>query len=331
MSDNIAIINGQASMVYNKEVPWHGLGTRFENLMTVEEALKASHCDYDVELWPMRYIDPHVPNGDGDQFAAEDVFTTVRTDTKDALGYVGPDYNVVQNGGPDGAFNFLSSIIDSKAAVIETMGALGKGEKAWALLKLPDNIIVTKKDEVGKYVLVYNSFNGKSKIRAKYTPIRVVCQNTLNMALQGTDTEVAIRHTTNAQSMLAEASKVMGMATAVSVKLEPVFKAMALRKITSQDLLDYVKTLIPIEKDAKRTARKEAIHAEIIRLHDAGLGADVSRGTLWGAYNAVTEYVDHVYSGKSSPSARLNTIWFGSGESIKIDAFTLAFQLLRKN
>lgn len=327
MPDNIAIINGQASMIYHNEVPWHGLGTRFDRLLTVDEALRESHCDYTVVPWVMRYIDPLTQ----DEYEAENIFANVRMDTKDALGYVGPDYTIVQNGGHEGAFNFCKPILDEKAAVIETMGALGKGEKAWALLRLPDTIRISNKDDVKKYVLVYNSFNGKSKVRAKFTPIRVVCENTLNMALSGIDTEVAIRHTTNAQAMLHEAHKVLGMAADVSTRLEPVFKAMAVRKITGEQLLDYVKTLVPIEKDAKRTGRKEAIRSEILRLHEAGAGAEFSRGTLWGAYNAVTEYVDHVYSGKSNDSQRLNTIWFGSGEQMKVDAFSLAVQVLQKN
>jgi len=235
----------------------------------------------------------------------------------------------VQNGGIGGAFNFLRPILDAKEGVIETMGVLGKGERAWALIKLPDHIIVSKKDEIGKYVLVYNGFNGKTKVRAKYTPIRVVCNNTLSMALSGVDTEVGIRHTTNVQVALDDAHRVMGMANAVSVAITPILQRMALKNITEKQLAEYVATLIPIAKDAKRPARPQSVRDEIIRLHEVGLGADFSRGTIWGAYNAVTEYVDHVFNGKGDLNMRLNTIWWGAGADLKEQAFNEAVLMLK--
>lgn len=322
MPADLEIRKGQASMVYHGEVPWHQLGKHFDNRLTVAEALKESRADYVVAKWPMGYINP----ANQDLYAADNVFATVRVDTMDALGYVGDDYTIVQN---SEAFNFLSPILDSGEGVIETMGVLGKGERAWALIKLPDHIIVSKKDEVGKYVLVYNGFNGKTKVRAKYTPIRVVCANTLAMALAGLDTEVGIRHTTNVQAVLAEAHKVMGMANAVSAAIAPVYQRMALKQITEKQLLDYVGKLIPIAKDAKRTGRAEGVRAEIVRLHEEGAGAEFSKGTIWGAYNAVTEYVDHVFSGKNDPSMRLNTMWWGAGNDLKVVAFNEAILMLK--
>jgi phage/plasmid-like protein (TIGR03299 family) len=324
MPDNIEVRNGQASMVYVGEVPWHKLGKRFDKRLTVTEALIESNARYLVEKWPMHYVDPHTP--DLVAYEADDIFATVRTDTKDALGFVGKDYTIVQN---EVAFNFLNPILDAKAGIIETLGVLGNGSTAWALIRLPEMIVISKKDEIGKYVLVFNGFNGKQKIRAKYTPIRVVCENTLNMALSGLDTEVAIRHTTNAEMALAEAHKVMGMANAVSKAIEPIYQRMALTKITDKQLLDYVAALIPIDEDSKRTTRKDNIRGEIMRLHEAGAGASFTRGTLWGAFNAVTEYVDHMYSGKSTPEQRLQAIWFGAGETLKINAFSEAVAVLK--
>lgn len=324
MPANIEERDGQASMVYVGEVPWHSLGKRFTKYLTVAEALVEARANYLVEKWPMTYVDPHTT--DMVAYEADNIFATVRTDTKDAVGFVGRDYTIVQN---EVAFNFLNPILDSKAGIIETMGVLGNGSMAWALIRLPEMIVVNKKDEIGKYVLVFNGFNGKQKIRAKYTPIRVVCENTLNMALKGIDTEVAIRHTTNAEMALAEAHKVMGMARAVSQAIEPIYQRMAITKLTDKQLLDYVATLIPIDEDAKRSTRKDNIRGEIMRLYEAGAGASFSRGTLWGAFNAVTEYVDHMYSGKSAPEKRLQAIWFGAGETLKVNAFNQAVLVLK--
>jgi len=108
--------------------------------------------------------------------------------------------------------------------------------------------------------------------------------------------------------------------------LEQIFKPMSLKQINNEALLKYIKTLVPDNEDAERHTRTENIRNQILNIYETGQGANLSRGTLWGAYNAVTEYVDHV--GGSDVGKKLNSIWFGSGSRLKIEAFELAKEML---
>jgi len=263
------------------------------------------------------YVDfdeKHIPN----------TYATMRSDTNDVLGVVGSRYQPIQN---REAFTFFDALVGEDEAIYHTAGVLGKGERIWILAKLPDYIKVGKKDIVDKYLLLTNSHDGSSVIRAKLTPIRVVCNNTLSVALTGTEQEVRIRHTASAVDKLEEAHKLLGLTNSLYEQLDGIFNTMALRKISDKKLMDYVKTLVPENPEAKHQTRNENIRNSILDLHETGKGADLSRGTVWGAYNAVAEYADHV-QGSKNPDKHLKSIWFGGGERLKLQAFKLAQKLM---
>ena len=307
-----------ASMMYVGEVPWHQLGTRLDNPATSQEAIEAAGLDFDVELKPIHtYVDfeeKPIPNK----------YATMRSDTNDVLGVVGSRYQPIQN---REAFTFFDALVGEDEAIFHTAGVLGKGERIWILAKLPDHIKVGKKDIVDKYLLLTNSHDGSSVVRAKLTPIRVVCNNTLSVALTGTEQEVRIRHTASAVDKLEEAHKLLGLTNSLYEQLDGIFNTMALRKISEKQLIDYVKTLVPENPEAKHQTRNENIRNSILDLHETGLGADLSRGTVYSAYNAVSEYTDHV-QGSKNPDKHLKSIWFGSGERLKLQAFKLAQKLM---
>ena len=309
---------GKASMFYVGEVPWHKLGTRLNEPATAEEAIEAAGLDFTVKLKPVRTtVDRRsktIPN----------TYATIRTDTGGILGVVGSRYQPIQN---REAFTFFDSLVGENEAIYHTAGVLGKGERIWILAKLPDYIKVGKKDIVDKYLLLTNSHDGSSVVRAKLTPIRVVCNNTLSVALTGTEQEVRIRHTASAVDKLEEAHKLLGLTNILYEQLDDIFNTMSLRKISEKQLIDYVKTLVPENPDATYQTRNENIRTSILDLHETGLGADMARGTMWGAYNAVAEYADHVQASKN-PDKHLKSIWFGSGERMKLQAFKLAQKLM---
>ena len=149
MPHNLEERNGQASMFYTGDVPWHQLGRRLDRPATAEEAMNEARLDYTVVKRPMKaiihgrhYVD--VPGA----------FATVRTDTNVVLGVVGSRYEPVQN---KDCFSFFDPLIERDEAVYHTAGVLGKGEKIWLLAKLPDYIRVGKKgDPIEKFVLLYN-------------------------------------------------------------------------------------------------------------------------------------------------------------------------------
>jgi phage/plasmid-like protein (TIGR03299 family) len=322
MAHNLEQRDGQASMFYvGTDVPWHQLGKQLNKPATAAEAMEAARLDYTVVKRPMKaIINGHkysdVPNA----------FATVRSDTNVVLGVVGQRYEPVQN---RDAFNFFDPLIDRDEAVYHTCGVLGRGEKIWLLAKLPDYIKVgPKKDPVEKFVLLYNSHDGSSHIRVKMTPIRVVCNNTLTAALSGTESEVRIKHTQSAQDKLQEAHQILGLTNQLYAQLDFIFNRMALRKVTGSQLVEYVKTLIPDNPQAENNTRTENMRNHIISLHDTVEDAKQHRGTLFGAINSVSEYVDH-YSSQKDASKQLRSIWFGgSGEQLKRKAYQLAESML---
>ncbi len=318
MAHNLFIRNGKASMFYVGETPWHKLGTKLNHPATAKEAIQAAGLDYSVKLKPLKTVVNRkrieIPNH----------FATVRTDTGDILGVVGSRYEPIQN---KDAFTFFDAIVGDDEAMYHTAGVLGKGERIWILAKLPGYIRVNKEDIVNKYLLLTNSHDGSSLARAKLTPIRVVCNNTLSVALFGSEQEVRIRHTANAKVKLEEAHKLLGLTNHLYEQLDSIFNTMALKKITDKQLLDYVQTLIPSNPDAQYQTRNKNIREAILELHESGQGAELSRGTLWGAFNAVTEFTDHVQHSKDS-SKQLKSIWFGGGEKLKLKAFRLAEQIM---
>jgi len=314
MSHNLYISGGKASMFYTGEVPWHRLGVHLQNPATAQEAIQAAQLDFRVQLKPVKTVINRkriiVPN----------TFATVRTDTGDVLGVVGSRYEPIQN---KDAFAFFDSLVGSDEAMYNTAGVLGKGERIWILAKLPGYIKVGKQDIVNKYLLLTNSHDGSAVVRAKLTPVRVVCSNTLSVALSGNEQEVRIRHTANAIHKLEQAHKLLGLTNSLYTQLDTIFNRMALRKVTEKQLMDYVKALIPANPDATFQTRNENIREAILELHESGQGAEMNRGTVWSAFNAVTEFADHVQHSKDV-SKHLKSIWFGGGEKLKLKAFELA-------
>jgi phage/plasmid-like protein (TIGR03299 family) len=320
MSHELNFRDGKASMFYVKEVPWHNLGTKLDKPATSSEAIKAAQLDYTVVKRPLR------TTAKGRlQVPVVDHFATVRLDTHAVLGVVGSRYEIIQN---RDAFQFFDVIVGEGEAIYETAGALGDGERIWILARLPGYIKVRGEDIVNKYLLLTNSHDGRSLVRAKLTPVRVVCSNTLSVALSGPEDEVRIRHTPSAIANLMHAHELLGLSNHLYEQLGETFRAMSLRSITEKQLLDYVKALVPDNQGAQFKTRSENIRNRILQLHEQGAGSLLSQGTLWGAYNAITEYTDHTLH-TQDPMKRLNSVWYGSGDRLKQRAFVLAKQLLK--
>jgi len=316
MAHNLNIrSDGRASMMYVGEAPWHGLGVRLPKLATSAEAIEAAGLDYHVDKKPMftRGAGKH-------RVEVPDHFCTVRRDTGDILGVVGARYTVLDN---KDAFSFFDALVGEGEALFETAGALGQGETIWLLARLPGYIRIGRHDEVKKYLLLTNSHDGSSMVRTKLSPIRVVCQNTLTSALEGSEQEVRIRHTPSAVDHLQEAHKLLGLTNELYQQLEIIFNRMSLKRITEKQLIEFVKTLVPDNEEASFNTKTENIRSKILELSETGAGSEYSRGSLWGALNSISEFTDHVQNTKD-PQKRLNSVWFGGGERLKLKAFQLA-------
>ena len=308
------------NMVYMPKPAWQEVGVKLPKLMTSAEAMAHAGLDYSVEkraLYTLGERNRLIP--------VEHSFATVRTDDSSPLGIVGDRYTVLQN---SSAFEFFDALVGKDEAIYETAGVIGRGERVWLLAKMPGYIKIGRKDIVNKYVLLTNTFNGTSTVVACITPIRVVCQNTLNVALRNSKEQVRIRHTPNATEKLQEAQRILGLTNALYSELETIFNRMQLRKVSGKELLDYVKKLVPDnEYVQKYNTRTENIREKILDLYESGEGAELTRGTAFGLVNAVSELTDHVQFA-NNPEKRLKYVWFGSGAELKEKAFSQALAFL---
>jgi phage/plasmid-like protein (TIGR03299 family) len=168
MAHELAITKGRTAMMYAGEVLWHKLGTRLNEPATAREAIDAASLNYLAELKAIQ-TDGGIP------FPQRKA--VIRSDSKDVLGVVGNSYVPIQN---HQAFEFLDAVVVDENLRYQTAGALGKGERIWTLAKLPDAIRVKNSDDITeKYLLLSNSHDGSSSLRVHFTPIRLVCANTL--------------------------------------------------------------------------------------------------------------------------------------------------------
>ena len=324
MSHNINRTNGVDSVFVVGEPAWHELGQVVQEAQTSEEAIKLANLDYEVEkrkLWidakPNRLVE------------VKQKFATVRTDTEVPLGVVGGRYTVLQN---SKAFQFFDEIVGSKEAIYHTAGALGDGEKIWILAKLPKNLLIKREDVVEQYILLVNSHDGTSMVSVRYTPVRVVCQNTLSMALNNSSSAVSVRHTANMMTKVSQARQILGLSLDYSKAFEETANLLAEKVLTVAEVESYFDGVLGIKEDDEST-RKDNQKNELLQLFEKGAGNNTTgiRHTLWAAFNAVTQYVDYdrtVKGEKSDPTRRLDSIWFGSGADLKASAFERAKQLV---
>ncbi len=323
MPANIATTNGQAAMMYAGEVPWHRLGTQLNEPATAELAIEAAGLDYRVELRSLTASD-NIP--------VPKRKAVVRTDSDQVLGVVGTSYQPIQN---HQCFGFLDSVVADGRMRYHTAGALGKGEKIWMLAKLPGEIRIKDSDDVTEqYLLLSNSHDGSSSLRVFFTPIRVVCANTLGAAeRRGKGQGISVIHKGNLAAKVEEAQEILGLAKRFYDDLEGRINQLASHYPSRQQLDQYFQALYPDSQQAK-TRRTENVRDELFRLFENGRGQDIpeTKLTTWSAFNAVTEFVDHHRSTRGRTeieraSTRLNSAWFGSGARLKAQAWELALEL----
>lgn len=312
------------SMAYAGAVPWHGFGTRLTKRMTSEQALSAGGLDWEVKLTDVRAV-----KEDGKEIECEENRAVVRLDNDSVLGVVGTSYVPLQN---KEAFGFFDTAITERKAIFETVGALGKGERVWMLAKVEgSDFSVLPDDAIQPYLLLSHSHDGSSCVRAKFTPIRVVCQNTLRVALAKSSDEIKIRHTGDVAGKIRSAGDILRVAGAMIDETKPIFIKMAQKQVTSKVAELYIrKSLQPSFSESKEaSARLDTMVDSVAELMENGRGSDIKgvRGTAWGAYNAITEFIDHKRKVRGGEDNRIGSIWFGQGSSVKQRAFVLGARL----
>lgn len=324
MAHNLTIENGNAQMMYYGEIPWHGLGTRLQKPATSEEAIEAAGLNWEVVKKPV-YVKLDK------RFQVKDTFAMVRKDKWaknecDILGVVGKNYTPVQN---KDAFEFFDSIVGDKKAIYHTAGSLSDGKIIWILAKLPGYIRVIGNDISEKFLLLSNSHDGTSMVQIKFTPIRVVCQNTLTIAMNKGET-LKVKHSRDVKDKLKQASELLGIVNDKYDTIERSFKNMTKVKLNDKRLNEYIKTVFPDPADELQYATVDNNREMVRELFDQGLGNNLPgvAGTLWAGYNAVTELIDHKIT-KQNKDMRTKSIWFGNGYNVKQKAFDVATEKMK--
>ena len=331
MTAEIEVKGGVASMMYAGETPWHGLGTRVEKEVTAEAAIKLAGLDWECEKHPIYLAGKKQVDGIpviGTR--VEDKVAVVRNGGCAILGLVSEDYHIIQN---NECFSFLDEIVGSGQAIFHTAGALFGGRVIFCTIKLPTDAKVGD-DLIQKYLLMKSAHDGTSALHVRWTPIRVVCANTLSVAMsRKSDAQVSIRHTTNCQPRIEEARNVLKLADEYYQVMEKQFNALLDQQFSEARMAKFSETLFPQVGDKLAGITKKRREG-VVELFSTGKGNAAVKNTKWAAFNAVTEYADHrlavrpekhgdTVSAQQISEARMVSITDGTGSRLKQKAFDL--------
>jgi len=340
MADNINYNEqtGKHSFFSVKEKAWHNLGQIISDYPTSAEAIKHAGLNYHVEKRPLFTYDTENNTGDPDtdiiipEIEVPNFYATIRTDTEEVLGVVGNDYEVVQN---VNAFDFFDAIVGGKDGILyETAGALGKGKRIFITAKLPDYIRIGRDDLIEQYLFLTTSHDGYGSITAAFTPIRIVCQNTLNAALNNHSHSIKIRHTASAVDRLKQAHQLLGVTNLLANELEEVFNNWSKIRITDNAVKRLIQVAMAPNKEVLQNLQNGKLdelstnyNNMVCSVMEYALTNPTqqevtTKGTLFGAYNAVTGYFQNVRNYKDDES-KFKSIMYGTGLQRSQTAFDL--------
>jgi phage/plasmid-like protein (TIGR03299 family) len=304
------------TMAYVGKTPWHGLGTPVSEGISPDEMLVAAGLDWQVQKLPLHTNIGPVPGH----------FALTRMDLGKTLGLVSNRYIPVQN---SEAMDFFDSFLESAGLTMETAGSLYEGKVIWGMAKLPFQFALGGEDRVESYLVLTNDHAGERALTALLTTVRVVCQNTLNVALSNAGSVWRMSHTHRFDaSARVDAAQTLGLAenqmNAFCVEAEALSQISIAPEKAEELLISWIGN--PEDTDQPKSVNR------VVRLFSGqaiGSGLASANGTAWGLLNAVTEFVDHGRTAtRSGRSRRMRTsAVFGAGATLKRKAFKDLLQL----
>lgn len=311
---NLEIVNGVAQMAYRASQgrPWHGLGTPVSDDMTPEQMMVAAGLDWNVQKVEsfIEFNGNRVPTGQQ---------SLVRETDGKILTHVGPGWNPVQNAD---AFEFFADFVSNGDMVMDTAGSLKDGRIVWALADVRDGFTIFNGDEVRGYLLFSNPHQYGKSIDIKFVMERVVCNNTLTVALNEKG-QPSVRVNHRSQFNADRVKEILGLGHNKVEKFKEAAEFLGSKNYIKSDLENYFGEVFGRstreDKNLTRTAERA------MELVENQPGAEFRSGTWWNAYNAVTYLVDHEL-GRSADS-RMASAWFGGNAKRKVDALDLALEM----
>ena len=320
MAHMLEIVNGKAQMAYAGETPWHGLGVQVPADLTPDQMLEAAGLDWEVEKIPA-YAKVGGKNVKIGQSAL------VRKTDNSILDVVSDDWNPVQNAE---AFDFFNEFVLAGDMEMNTTGSLRDGQIVWGLAKVKESFELFKGDKIDSYLLFSNFHKYGFSTDVRFTPIRVVCNNTLTMALNEKGRKaVKVNHRSEFDPQ--EVKLALGIAGDQLRKYKDNALFLGKKRYKKDTVKDYMKELFPVLTQKEESRKEMSKTAEIMLgsggepgILDLQPGAEFAKGSWWQAFNAVTYFVDHK-AGKSAEN-RLTSSWFGLNRNLKMKALDLAIE-----
>ncbi|MEH2949672.1 DUF932 domain-containing protein [Lachnospiraceae bacterium 56-18] len=269
------------SMFYVRETPWHGLGTKVLEAPASKDALQLAGLNWRVMQEPIYTAMEELVDG---------YKANVRDSDRKVLGVVTDRYRVIQN---DEAFAFTDELLGA-GVKYETAGSLQGGRKVWLLAHMPHEYIISG-ERISPYLLFSNTHDGSGAIKVALTPIRVVCQNTLNLALARAKRSWSMIHTGDIREKMQEAKDTLFLAEKYMDELGKEFEALRMRKLTDKQVMEYIEILLPIEDGSTPQQEKnmKRLREDMkIRYFDAPDLQEVGKNA-YRFVNAVSDFATH--------------------------------------
>lgn len=299
------------TMAYAGETPWHGLGVPVHNDLTPAQMLDKAGLDWTVQKYPT-YCEVN-----GKKVITEDQALVRSTDNK-VLSVVSGDWEPVQN---HEAFEFFNDFVMEGDMEMHTAGSLKEGKNVWALAKVKDTFEILGGDKVESYLLFSNPHEYGKCIDIRFTPIRVVCNNTLTLSLAGkNDLMVRLNHRKKFDADMVK--KTLGIASKKMGTYKDMAEFLSSKRFTAETLSEYFKDVFP-SLSKKEEAMSRPAQTALAALEEQP-GAEFGRGSWWQAFNAVTFTADHLLG--HSNETRLQSSWYGINRQRKVHALEKAVE-----
>jgi len=315
------------NMAFVGATPWHGLGSQLSPHQPLEVWQREAGMNWHIEESPVRFVagaSSHL--GSIHSFPEQKVL--YRSDTKDPLSVVSQRYKVVQ---PNEVLEFYRDLTEYAGYELETAGVLKGGKKFWALARTGQNTVLKGRDEVNGYLLLATSCDGTLATMATPTTVRVVCNNTLAIAVNGASQAIRVPHSTEFNPQRVKQQ--LGISVSQWSEFMYRMKTLSERKVKPKEALQYFLQVICSTdtdlEDRKQLPQHRALQKVQDLYQGQGRGAQLvsAQDTAWGLLNAVTEFVDHEKRARSTDH-RLDSAWFGQGAALKQKALDHALQLV---
>jgi phage/plasmid-like protein (TIGR03299 family) len=315
MAHMIEMVNGKAQMAFVGETPWHGLGTRVPADLTPAQMLEAAGLDWSVEKIPAYATIA------GEQVAVGQS-ALVRSFDNKILDVVSDDWNPVQN---ETAFEFFNDFVAAGDMEMHTAGSLRDGQIVWGLAKVKESFELFKGDTIDSYLLFSNFHRFGFATDVRFTPIRVVCNNTLTLSLNSKVermAKISHRNVFNGDNV----KEMLGVAKEKLATYKEMAAFLGSKRYNDENIVEYFTRVFPVSGSNEKKKKKVSKNAEIA-LHalDAQPGTQYAPGTWWQAFNAVTYLTDHL-AGRNADT-RLTSAWYGYHKGVKTKALELAVEM----